>query len=104
MSLVPLSNYVFFLAQLQTFGYLAVYFGVLALRHRCVCCWGERREAQLHRCVAACRCTTTARRHSWCLARPLLPPPTPTQHGARVHRDAARAGEHAAHFPGHWFR
>ncbi|PSC68097.1 CRT (chloroquine-resistance transporter)-like transporter [Micractinium conductrix] len=34
MSLVPLSNYVFFLAQLQTFGYLAVYFGVLALRHR----------------------------------------------------------------------
>lgn len=25
---MPLSNYVFFLAQLQTFGYLAAYFGV----------------------------------------------------------------------------
>ena len=34
MSLVPLSNYVFFLAQLQTFGYLLVYFTVLALRYR----------------------------------------------------------------------
>lgn len=34
MSLVPLGNYVFFLAQLQTFGYLLVYFGVLALRYK----------------------------------------------------------------------
>jgi len=35
MSLVPLGEYVFFLAQLQTFGYLIVYFAVLALRYRC---------------------------------------------------------------------
>lgn len=34
MSLVPLGEYVFFLAQLQTFGYLLVYFAVLALRYR----------------------------------------------------------------------
>ena len=35
MALVPLGNYVFFLAQFQTFGYVAVYFAVLALRRRC---------------------------------------------------------------------
>ena len=39
MSLVPLGNYVFFLAQLQTFGYLLVYFTVLALRYRRVLCF-----------------------------------------------------------------
>lgn len=36
MALVPLGNYVFFLAQLQTFGYVAVYFGILFWRYRCV--------------------------------------------------------------------
>ena len=35
MALVPLGNYVFFLAQFQTFGYVVVYFAVLALRRRC---------------------------------------------------------------------
>ena len=35
MALVPLGNYVFFLAQLQTFGYVAVYFGALYWRYRC---------------------------------------------------------------------
>ncbi|KAL3155525.1 hypothetical protein ABBQ38_011076 [Trebouxia sp. C0009 RCD-2024] len=34
MALVPLGNYVFFLAQLQTFGYVAVYFGILFWRYR----------------------------------------------------------------------
>lgn len=34
MALVPLGNYVFFLAQLQTFGYVAVYFGALIWRYR----------------------------------------------------------------------
>lgn len=34
MALVPLGNYVFFLAQLQTFGYVAVYFGALLWRYR----------------------------------------------------------------------
>ena len=34
MALVPLENYVFFLAQLQTFGYVLVYFTVLAVRYR----------------------------------------------------------------------
>ncbi|KAL6767274.1 hypothetical protein ACKKBG_A39320 [Auxenochlorella protothecoides x Auxenochlorella symbiontica] len=34
LALVPLSDYSFFLAQLQTFGYLAVYFSVLAYRFR----------------------------------------------------------------------
>ena len=34
MALKPLGNYVFFLAQLQTFGYVIVYFAVLALRWR----------------------------------------------------------------------
>ena len=34
MALVPLGNYVFFLAQLQTFGYVAVYFGILYWRYR----------------------------------------------------------------------
>ncbi len=34
MALVPLGNYVFFLAQLQTFGYVAVYFGALFWRYR----------------------------------------------------------------------
>lgn len=32
MALTPLQDYVFFLAQLQTFGYVAVYFGFLLLR------------------------------------------------------------------------
>ena len=32
--LVPLGNYVFFLAQLQTFGYVAVYFAALLWRYR----------------------------------------------------------------------
>ena len=36
MALVPLGNYVFFLAQLQTFGYVAVYFAVLYWRYRSV--------------------------------------------------------------------
>lgn len=36
MALVPLGNYVFFLAQLQTFGYVAVYFTVLYWRFRSV--------------------------------------------------------------------
>lgn len=31
---MPLAEHVFFLAQLQTFGYVAVYYGVLALRFR----------------------------------------------------------------------
>ncbi len=35
MALVPLGNYVFFLAQFQTFGYVLVYFAVLFLRRRC---------------------------------------------------------------------
>ena len=34
MALVPLGNYVFFLAQLQTFGYVAVYFAALLWRYR----------------------------------------------------------------------
>ena len=34
MALVPLGTYVFFLAQLQTFGYVAVYFGALLWRYR----------------------------------------------------------------------
>ncbi|KAA6419096.1 MAG: crt protein 1-like [Trebouxia sp. A1-2] len=34
MALVPLGNYVFFLAQLQTFGYVAVYFSALLWRYR----------------------------------------------------------------------
>ncbi|DBB00299.1 TPA: hypothetical protein ACH3X1_014123 [Trebouxia sp. C0004] len=34
MALVPLGNYIFFLAQLQTFGYVAVYFGALFWRYR----------------------------------------------------------------------
>jgi hypothetical protein len=36
MAITPLKNYVFFMAQLQTFGYCAVYFSVLLARHRCV--------------------------------------------------------------------
>lgn len=36
MALVPLGNYIFFLAQLQTFGYVAVYFAVLYWRYRSV--------------------------------------------------------------------
>lgn len=32
---VPLGNYVFFLAQLQTFGYLLAYFICLGWRYRC---------------------------------------------------------------------
>ena len=34
MALVPMGNYVFFLAQFQTFGYCAVYFAALAIRYR----------------------------------------------------------------------
>lgn len=34
MALAPLGNYVFFLAQFQTFGYVAIYAAVLFLRHR----------------------------------------------------------------------
>ena len=36
MALTPMGGHVFFLAQLQTFGYVAIYFGVLAARKRCV--------------------------------------------------------------------
>lgn len=36
MALVPMGNYVFFLAQLQTFGYVIVYFAVLYWRYRSV--------------------------------------------------------------------
>lgn len=34
MALVPMGNYVFVLSQFQTFGYLLVYFGILAIRYR----------------------------------------------------------------------
>lgn len=34
LALVPLSDYTFFLAQLQTFGYVLVYFSALAYRYR----------------------------------------------------------------------
>ena len=34
MALVPMGNYVFFLAQLQTFGYVAVYFSILYARYK----------------------------------------------------------------------
>ena len=34
MALTPLHNYVFFLAQAQTFGYVAVYFAALYIRYR----------------------------------------------------------------------
>ena len=34
MALVPMGNYVFVLSQFQTFGYLLVYFGILAVRYR----------------------------------------------------------------------
>lgn len=34
MAITPLSNYVFFMAQLQTFGYCAVYFTILLMRYR----------------------------------------------------------------------
>lgn len=36
LAITPLSGYVFFLALLQTFGYVVIYFGVLALRWRWV--------------------------------------------------------------------
>ena len=36
MALVPMGNYVFVLSQFQTFGYLLVYFGILATRFRYV--------------------------------------------------------------------
>ncbi len=39
MALVPLKDHIFFLAQLQNLGYLAVYFTALALRSR----WAHRR-------------------------------------------------------------
>lgn len=35
MALVPLGNHVFALAQLQTFAYVGIYFGILAFRYRC---------------------------------------------------------------------
>lgn len=35
MALQPLGNYVFFLAQFQTFGYVVVYFAFLFYRYRC---------------------------------------------------------------------
>lgn len=35
MALQPLGNYVFFLAQFQTFGYVVVYFAFLFFRYRC---------------------------------------------------------------------
>lgn len=34
MALVPLGDYVFFLAQFQTFGYCLVYFAALGVRYR----------------------------------------------------------------------
>ena len=34
MALQPMGNYVFFLAQLQTFGYVAVYFSILFARYK----------------------------------------------------------------------
>ncbi|GMH36475.1 hypothetical protein BSKO_04343 [Bryopsis sp. KO-2023] len=34
MALVPLNNYVFFLAQFQTFGYILIYFSILRSRYR----------------------------------------------------------------------
>ena len=34
MALVPMGNYVFVLSQFQTFGYLLVYFGILATRYK----------------------------------------------------------------------
>lgn len=34
LALVPMKNYPFFLAQLTTFGYVAVYFTILYLRYR----------------------------------------------------------------------
>jgi hypothetical protein len=34
MALVPMGDYVFFLAQFQTFGYCAVYFAALAIRYK----------------------------------------------------------------------
>lgn len=34
MALVPMGNYVFVLSQFQTFGYLLVYFGILAARYK----------------------------------------------------------------------
>jgi hypothetical protein len=43
MALVPLGNYVFFLAQFQTFGYCIVYFAALAIRYR----WGAATHAAL---------------------------------------------------------
>lgn len=35
MALVPMGDYVFFLAQFQTFGYCLVYFSALAYRRKC---------------------------------------------------------------------
>ncbi len=35
MALVPLGDYVFFLAQFQTFGYCLVYFAALGIRYKC---------------------------------------------------------------------
>ena len=34
MALVPMGNYVFVLSQFQTFGYLLVYFSILAARYK----------------------------------------------------------------------
>ena len=35
LALVPMGDYVFFLAQFQTFGYCAVYFTALFVRYKC---------------------------------------------------------------------
>lgn len=35
MALVPLGNHVFFLAQFQTFAYVAIYFSILGARYKC---------------------------------------------------------------------
>ena len=35
LALVPMGDYVFFLAQFQTFGYCAVYFTALYVRYQC---------------------------------------------------------------------
>ena len=42
MALVPMGNYVFVLSQFQTFGYLLVYFGILATRYRSAFPWSAQ--------------------------------------------------------------
>lgn len=68
MALVPMGNYVFVLSQFQTFGYLLVYFGILATRYRSA--------VRLFACCAyACMFETTyAHLHKFKFHRQAEPP------------------------------